>query len=55
MWSIQTKERGVPMKTKLAYFVSKIDPRYMSIAYFAFVLFLKVIANSPMDGGVGPT
>jgi len=33
IWNIQTKERGVPMKTKLERFV----------------------ADSPMDGGVGPT
>ena len=43
------------MKTKLALVISKIDPRYITIAYFAFVLFLKVVANSPMDGGTGPT
>jgi len=43
------------MKSKLALLTSKIDPRYISIAYFAFVLFLKVVANSPLDGGVGPT
>jgi len=55
MWSIQTKERGVPMNSKLALLISKIDPRYISIAYFAFVLFLKVVADSPMDGGTGPT
>jgi hypothetical protein len=49
IWDIQTKERGVPMKTKLAYFVSKNDRSQMLIDYFDFV------SDSPLDGGIGPT
>ena len=55
MWGIQTKERGVPMKAKLAYFVSKIDRRYILLAYFAFVFVIRYFTNSPLDGGTGPT
>lgn len=55
MWGIQTKERGVPMKAKLAYFVSKIDRRYLLLSYFAFALVVRIITNSPLDGGTGPT
>jgi hypothetical protein len=55
MWGIQTKERGVPMKAKLAYFVSKIDRRYILLAYFAFAFLIRIVMDSPMDGGVGPT
>lgn len=43
------------MKAKLAYFISRIDRRYMLIAYFAFVFFTQFIIQSPSDGGVGPT
>ena len=43
------------MKAKLAYFFSKIDRSYLLLAYFAFVLVIKFITNSPMDGGTGPT
>jgi hypothetical protein len=43
------------MKAKLAYFISRIDRRYVLIAYFAFVFFTRVVTQSPMDGGVGPT
>ena len=43
------------MKAKLAYFVSKIDRRYLLLAYFAFVLVMRFVVDSPMDGGVGPT
>ena len=43
------------MKTKLAYFVSKIDRSYLLLAYFAFALVVSIITNSPLDGGTGPT
>ncbi len=49
------QERGVPMKTKLAYFVTRIDRRYLLLAYFAFVFVTKIISQSPLDGGTGPT
>jgi len=43
------------MKAKLAYFISKIDRRYMLLAYFAFAFLVKISTQSPLDGGVGPT
>jgi len=43
------------MKARLAYYVSKIDRRYMLIAYFAFVFVTQYVIQSPSDGGVGPT
>jgi hypothetical protein len=56
MWSIQIKERGVPMQTKIAQlvsFVNRIDRRHMQIAYFA-VLLLTAVIQGPSDGGTGP-
>ena len=58
MWSIQTKERGVPMKTKFAqlvYFVSNIDRRHLQFAYFALTLFALFVIQGPSEGGIGPT
>lgn len=42
------------MKAKLVYFISKIDRRYVLLAYFAFTLFTKVVIQGPSDGGTGP-
>jgi hypothetical protein len=58
MWGIQTKERGVSMKTKLAqlvYFVNQIDRRHLQLAYFALTVFAALVVQGPSDGGVGPT
>lgn len=45
------------MKNKLAQLqvlVSKIDRRYIQLAYFAFMLIGFIVVNSPSDGGGGP-
>lgn len=45
------------MKNKLdqlQILVSKIDRRYIQLAYLAFVLIGFVYVNSPVDGGGGP-
>jgi len=58
MWSIQIKERGVPMNSKLAqlvFFVNKINHRHLQFVYFAVTLFAVFVIQGPSDGGVGPT
>jgi len=45
------------MKTKLAQvsvFASKIDYRYLQLAYFAFTLAGFILLRAPADGGGGP-
>ena len=45
------------MNTKLAqfaYFVNKIDRRYLQLAYFVAMLAFSVILNRPTDGGSDP-
>ena len=45
------------MKNKLAQFsvlASKIEPRYIQLAYSAFVLAGFVVTQAPVDGGGGP-
>ena len=45
------------MKNKLARFyvlASKIDPHYLQLAYFVFVLVGFVFLPTPADGGGGP-
>jgi hypothetical protein len=39
---------------QLAYFVSKIDRRYLQFAYFTLILVGTLILPCPADGGVGP-
>lgn len=45
------------MKNKLAQLhvlASKIDRRYLQLAYFAFVLIGFIFVDAPSDGGGGP-
>ncbi len=45
------------MKNKLAqlaYYVGKIDPRYIQFAYFAITLLAVFVIQGPSDGGTGP-
>jgi len=39
---------------QLAYFINKIDPRHVQLAYFAFAVIGFLITYSPSDGGTGP-
>ncbi len=40
--------------TKLYFVINTIDPRYLQLAYFVFVLGASLLfTNSPTDGGSG--
>ena len=39
---------------QLAYFINKIDPRYIRFAYFVLALAVSVIMKRPTDGGTDP-
>ena len=45
------------MKNKfaqLAYFVNRIDPRYIRFVYFVLMLGVGIIMQRPTDGGSDP-
>lgn len=57
MWGIQTKERGVPMKTKLSqlvYFANKLTIQHKQLVSFVLLLAVYFVTRAPSDGGTGP-